>query len=104
MQITLGKLIGTVGLVAVFGFLIIPSGSPVSVDTRFIPKPPAIAYQLSAFRTGPLEVAKVFGRSRGCENASPELIFAVSEQAGNNSIDPLIAAPPAAIESACNRD
>jgi hypothetical protein len=88
---------------ALIGILMIPPGSSVKADVRFTPKPPAIGYQYSQFRTGPLEVAKVFGRSKGCENASPELILAVSEQAVNNSIDPRIAAATVAIESACNQ-
>src|SRR5260370_12374039 len=103
MHIKLEKVSGAVIAVALFGFVMIPSGSPVSADSRFTPKPPAMAYQFSQFRTGPLEVAKVFGRSRGCENASPDLIMTVSEQAVNNGIDPRIAAAAVAIESACNQ-
>lgn len=66
------------------------------------PKPPASVFQPSERKIAPLEVAKVFGRSRGCENASPELIQAVAQEAIFNSIDARIAAATVAIESACN--
>lgn len=100
---TVSKVIIPVIVGVILGIIMIPSGSSVQADVRFVPKPPLISYQYSQFRTGPLEVAKVFGRSRGCENASAELILTVSEQAVNNSIDPRIAAAAVAIESACNQ-
>lgn len=79
------------------------SSSEFQNHKMFVPKPPLSAYAFSQFRTGPLEVAKVFGRSHGCEQATPELILAVSEEAVRNGIDPRIAAATVAIESACNQ-
>jgi hypothetical protein len=72
------------------------------VAAKTLPKPPAEVLKESLFRTGPLEVAKVFGRARGCEDATPDLINTVSNEAVRNQIDPRIVAATVAIESACN--
>ena len=73
-----------------------------TIEQRFRPKLPKIAFVPSSFRTGPLEVAKVFGRAKGCERATPELIQAVSDESVLHGIDPRIAAATLAIESSCN--
>lgn len=88
--------------------MVLASGLVASLRTRDVivaktlPKPPAQAMQESLFRTGSLEVAKVFGRARGCEEASPELIYTVSREAVGSGIDPRLAAATVAIESECN--
>lgn len=65
--------------------------------------PVAPAQKYSAFRTGPLEVAKVFGRSQqGCQNADIDLITEVSNAAVNVGLDPKLVAAEVAIESSCN--
>src|SRR5258708_5408176 len=67
---------------------------------RFAPVVPKVEY--SAFRTGPLEVAKVFGRSSGCENADVDLIQGVSNAAVYAGIQPRLLAAVVAVESGCN--
>jgi soluble lytic murein transglycosylase-like protein len=48
------------------------------------------------------EVAKIFGRSAGCKDASPELGRLVAESAVNHNIQPRILASVVSIESGCN--
>jgi len=67
---------------------------------RFYPRPPKLEFSL--YRTGPLEVAKVFGRSSGCQDADPELILETSSAALKTGLDPRIAAATIAVESNCN--
>lgn len=67
---------------------------------RFAPVAPAIMY--TEVRTGPLEVAKVFGRSEGCTNADADLIQATSTAAINAGIPSRLLAAVVAVESACN--
>jgi len=49
-----------------------------------------------------LDVARVFGRSQGCENADPKLITAIAIEALNDDLDPRILAATVAVESACD--
>lgn len=69
---------------------------------KFVPVPPASAYAFSEWRNMPLEVAKVFGRSTGCQDASPGLINLVSRISLGEGIDPRITAATIATESQCN--
>jgi len=64
------------------------------------PVPPRLEY--SVLRTGPFDVAKVFGRVKGCEDASPELIGQVAQAAFQANQDPKIIAATVAVESSCN--
>jgi hypothetical protein len=95
-------------IVVVLMFSLVGSGSLAVLSTRdfivakTLPKPPSDVLKESLFRTGPLEVAKVFGRAHGCEDATPELINDVSNEAVRSGIDPRIAAATVAIESACD--
>lgn len=66
------------------------------------PKPPAMAYKFSMYHDGPFEVAKVFGRAPGCENADAELIKYTSDTAVNAGVDPKVVASVIAVESGCN--
>lgn len=70
---------------------------------RLRPTPPAMAYVHSAAYTAPLEVAKVFGRSPGCTEASSDLIEAVAKESLRAGIDPRIGAATVAVESGCNQ-
>lgn len=67
------------------------------------PKPPAEAYKYGLERTGPFEVAKVLGRSAGCQNADMDFIQLVSSTALHVGLDPRIAAATIAVESSCNQ-
>jgi hypothetical protein len=68
-----------------------------------MPQPPAMAFQYSIFRTAPLEVAKVFGRTPGCADADAELIQATAQAAIEAGLDPAIAAATVGVESGCNQ-
>jgi soluble lytic murein transglycosylase-like protein len=70
---------------------------------RRAPRAPALAFVYSAYRTAPLTVAKVFGRSQGCFDADPELIEATASAAIQAGLDPAIAAATVAVESGCNQ-
>lgn len=69
-------------------------------SARFMPIVPKAEY--STWRTGPLEVAKVFGRSQGCQNADADLITATSDAANHAGIAPRLLAAAVAVESSCN--
>src|SRR6266550_881321 len=70
------------------------------VALRFHPSPPKLEY--TDLRTGPLEVAKVFGRSAGCSDASPELIEITNAEAIRAGVDSRLVAATIAVESGCN--
>lgn len=74
----------------------------VTLNKRFAPIPPTFAYEYSLYRTAPIEVAKVFGRSTGCANTDAEFITEVGNTAVHNGLDPRIAAATIAVESGCN--
>lgn len=64
------------------------------------PKSPKLSY--SVFRTAPVKVAMVFGRSQGCNEVDGDFINEVADTAARNSLDPSIAAATIAVESSCN--
>jgi len=66
------------------------------------PVAPALAFRYSIFRTAPLEVAKVFGRTPGCADADPELIQATAKAAIEAGLDPRIFAATIGVESSCS--
>ena len=74
--------------------------SEPSVRVQFIPVAPRLEY--SQWRTGPIEVAKVFGRSQGCQEADIGLIQEVSTAANRAGLDPRLVAAEVAVESGCN--
>ena len=61
--------------------------------------PPAFTREYTAA----LDVARVFGRSPGCTDASPELITAVAAAAVKVKLDARIFAATVAFESGCNQ-
>jgi hypothetical protein len=67
------------------------------------PKPPTMAYEFGIYHDGPFEVAKVFGRSQGCQSADGELIKFTSDTALKAGVDPRIVASIIAVESGCNQ-
>ena len=82
----------------------------MSLDTQIqtalakqIPHPPAAAFMFSIFRTAPLEVAKVFGRTPGCADADVDLIQSTAHAAIEAGLDPAIAAATVGVESGCNQ-
>lgn len=50
----------------------------------------------------PIEVALVFGRARGCQNADPSLINLVAGEALRAGVNPKVLAATVAIESQCD--
>lgn len=70
---------------------------------KHYPLPPAEAYNFSLYHTGVFEVAKVFGRSPGCDSADDDLITETNDAAVKAGIDPRIAAAVIATESGCNQ-
>lgn len=67
------------------------------------PTPPAQAFTYSIFRTAPLDIAKVFGRTPGCADADADFIQATARAAIEAGLDPSIAAATVGIESSCNQ-
>lgn len=73
-------------------------------DPPAAPSPPAaLLGSYSWWRTGPVEVALVFGRSRGCERAGYRLVEEVSAAALAAGLDPAVFAAVVAVESGCDR-
>lgn len=66
------------------------------------PQPPTKAFTYSIFRTAPLEVAEVFGRTPGCEDADAGMIQSTANAAIEAGLDPSIAAATVGVESGCN--
>lgn len=95
-------------LVPAFIILKLSVVSMVLPQTKFDPslayhaktQVPTLTY--SVMRTGPFEVAKVFGRSQGCQEADVELVNFVAKTAFQYNIDPKIVASTIATESQCN--
>jgi hypothetical protein len=71
-----------------------------SLPYRRVPVAPVLSY--SVFRTAPVDVAKVFGRSTGCSNVDYETIQSVAKAALDAHIDPSIFAALVATESECD--
>jgi hypothetical protein len=69
---------------------------------RLRPRVPADAYRYSILRTGVFEVAKVFGRVKGCQDVDSEFIEDVNRAATHVALDPRIFASTIANESGCN--
>lgn len=67
------------------------------------PLVPIDAFKYSRYRTGPIEVAKVFGRSHGCQDADLDFILDVSNAAVKVGLDPRLFASTIATESSCNQ-
>lgn len=66
------------------------------------PKPPK-KMKYSYRRTGPIEVAKVFGRGRGCQDADTDLINLIVDRSINYSVDPKLVASVIIQESQCDQ-
>jgi hypothetical protein len=62
-----------------------------------------MAFQFSIFRTAPLQVAMVFGRTPGCEHADSDLIESTAKAAIEAGLDPSIFASTVGVESGCNQ-
>lgn len=73
--------------------------APVSYTT------PVVEYKLGFTPrefAADLDVARVFGRSSGCAEASPTLITAVADEALRAGLDPRLLAATVAVESGCD--
>jgi hypothetical protein len=80
----------------------VASGADFSPYLIHTPIPPAQAWKYSAYRTGGFEVAKVFGRSAGCQNVDAEFIEDVNDAAVRAGLDSRVFASTIATESSCN--
>jgi hypothetical protein len=79
-----------------------PAMPPASAYlAKVAPRTPASAYQ--AVQNGPFEVAKVLGRSRGCQDVKADFIMDVNDAAVHAGLDPRIFASTIANESGCNQ-
>ena len=99
------SLIAFVFMLAAMILFAVWSAQPVESEATFTfrtnpPKAPKITYSES--HNAPLEVAKVFGRASGCQDADPELIEDVARLSRRAGLDPKIAAALIAVESGCN--
>ena len=100
LQIIFAMFLLTVVIFA--GGLLKPVNHPIIVRPA---EPPAHDVQselLTKQYVAALDVARVFGRSQGCDNADPKLITAVATEAVNDNLDPRIFAATIAVESACD--
>lgn len=79
------------------------SGADFTPYIIHAPIPPPAAFRYSLYRTGGFEVAKVFGRSTGCQNVDAELIEDVNEAAVRAALDPRVFAGTIVTESNCNQ-
>jgi soluble lytic murein transglycosylase-like protein len=61
------------------------------------------ALDYSIYRTAPLTIAEIFGRSQPCANADIDLIETTARASIDNDLDPGIAAATIAVESGCNQ-
>ena len=95
-------LLGALALIALGVFVQSMHGGAFPVLIATTPKPPAMAFTYSIFRTAPLEVAKVFGRAQGCADADASLIESTARAAIDANLDPAIAAATVGVESGCN--
>lgn len=93
-------LIGWFGLLALTGLQGSAAPQPF-LPARLMPRAPQLQYTIA--RTGPLDVAKVFGRSPTCTNAGADLIQEVSDAALRNNLDPSLLASTVSVESGCNQ-
>jgi transglycosylase-like protein with SLT domain len=78
-------------------------GAEVESHMIHPPAPPAQWNKYSAYRTGPFEVAKIFGRSRGCQDVDAEFIEDVNNAAVRAGLDSKIFASTIAVESGCDQ-
>lgn len=98
-------LVTVVGLMpAAASQYLLPSPADIRpIVLRNMPHPNAALLTYSIWRTAPFEVAKVFGRSPGCADASGELIEETAKAAIDTNLDPAILASTIATESSCNQ-
>jgi hypothetical protein len=88
---------------AVAGHYLLPSPADIRpILLRNMPHPKESLLTYSIWRSAPLDVAKVFGRSPGCADADSDLIEATAKAAIDTNLDPSILAATVATESACN--
>lgn len=88
-------------MLSALAFLGVMSAKPPQTVLRTIPpESPKINYSVQ--RTGIFEVAKVFGRSAGCENADYEWMEITSKEAMRVGLDPKLVAATIAVESGCD--
>lgn len=86
------------------GFTNAPTSDALIMARFELPGPPAFFMrELRERENAPLEVALVFGRAKGCENADPELINLVAKEAVNAGLRPKILAATIAVESQCTQ-
>ena len=71
-----------------------------NIPSRMMPKTPALTY--SVFRTAPVDVAKVLGRSKGCADVDYDTVQDIARAALDAHIDPSIFAALVATESECD--
>jgi hypothetical protein len=91
------------GMPALAGHYLLPSPADVRpILLRNMPHPKESLLTYSIWRSAPLEIAKVFGRSPGCADADSDLIEATAKAAIDTNLDPAILAATVATESSCN--
>lgn len=98
------QIIWMVVFLAVLGFAATKRPSPREPVVVHAPEPQRDVQSelLTKQYVAALDVARVFGRSQGCDNADPKLITAVATEAVNDNLDPRIFAAMIAVESACD--
>lgn len=95
--------IAAIAVLMLFGVLAWSYTGGPNAPVFAAPKPPSQAYDYSLYRTGPYEVAKVLGRSSGCQDATPDFIEMINTLSLKAGLDPRVAAATIAVESSCNQ-
>lgn len=77
-----------------------PSWTPLKV--HHVGPPKFFECELRARINAPVEVALVFGRATGCQDADPSLVNLVAREAIRAGLNPKVLAATVAVESQCN--
>lgn len=88
---------------AMFGSYVHHRYSTLPPPPPAAPGPPESKYlKYSLWRTGPIYIAQVFGRTKDCQDVDVEMIAKINEAAMHHGLDPRLVAATIAVESACN--
>ena len=78
----------------------VPSRAPLNV--KHVGPPDFFEREIRERMNAPVEVALIFGRSTGCQDADPSLINLVAHEAVRAGVNPRVLAATVAVESQCN--
>ncbi len=89
--------------VAACGFFVTRDVSPPApLNVKHVGPPEFLQRELRARDNAPVEVALIFGRAMGCQDADPALIHLVAREAIRAGLNPKVLAATVAVESGCD--